>query len=344
MQLGTTLQQYIIEQGRLPEDAQGETHGDSHSAFTALLNDVATACKRLSELVRKGELAGVLGAAGQENVQGEEQKKLDIIANEVFIEAMQRSGLLAGVASEEMDNHYPIPNQYPRGNYLLTFDPLDGSSNIDVNGATGTIFSITRHNSTSAPSDEDFLKPGNQQLCAGYCLYSSASMLIITTGNGVAGFTLDSSIGEFVLTHPDMRIPEATSEFAINAAYRRHWFAPVAKYIDECSAGKAGPRERDFNMRWAGSMVGDIHRILCRGGIFLYPEDAKLASSGKAGKLRLLYEANPMGMLVEQAGGMASTGHERIMDIEPSSLHQRVPVVMGSSEEVQRVIDYHTSN
>jgi len=241
----------------------------------------------------------------------------------VFIEAMQRSGLLAGVASEEMDNHYPIPNQYPRGNYLLTFDPLDGSSNIDVNGATGTIFSITRHDSPGAPNDEDFLKPGNQQICAGYC---------------------HSSIGEFVLTHPDMRIPEATSEFAINAAYRRHWFAPVTRYIDECSAGKSGPRERDFNMRWAGSMVGDIHRILCRGGLFLYPEDAKLAASGKAGKLRLLYEANPMGMLVEQAGGMASTGRERIMDIEPSSLHQRVPVVMGSSEEVQRLIDYHISS
>ena len=333
MELGTTLTQYIIEQGRAEKNARG--------AFTALLNDVATACKRVSELVRQGELAGVLGAAGQENVQGEQQKKLDIIANDVFIESMQRSGLLAGVASEEMDNHYAIPSQYPRGDYLLTFDPLDGSSNIDVNGATGTIFSITHHRSDAAPGDADFLQPGSEQVCAGYCLYSSASMLVLTTGHGVAGFTLNNAIGEFILTHPEMTIPAETSEFAINAAYRRHWFAPVTRYIDECSAGKDGPRGRDFNMRWAGSMVGDLHRIMCRGGIFMYPDDAKLAAAGLAGKLRLLYEANPMGMLVEQAGGLASTGHKRILDVKPGSLHQRVPVIMGSANEVQRVIDYH---
>ncbi|MFK8083705.1 MAG: class 1 fructose-bisphosphatase [Granulosicoccus sp.] len=331
--LGTTLTQHIIEQGRL--------HSESRGAFTALVNDVASACKRLSNLVRLGELAGVLGAAGQENVQGEDQKKLDIIANEVFIEAMQRSGLLAGIASEEMDSHYPIPSCYPRGDYLLAFDPLDGSSNIDVNGATGTIFSITRHGGKAAPTDTDFLKSGREQVCAGYCLYSSASMLVITTGQGVAGFTLDNSVGEFILTHPDINVPASTSEYAINSAYTRHWLAPEKRYVEECNAGKDGPRGRNFNMRWAGSMVGDIHRILCRGGVFMYPMDARLQADGKAGKLRLLYEANPMGMLIEQAGGLAHTGTQPILDIQPESLHQRVPVLMGSSEEVERLVSYH---
>lgn len=332
-QLGTTLTQYIIEHGRQSPESRG--------AFTALLNDVASACKRLSNLVRLGELAGVLGAAGQENVQGEDQKKLDIIANEVFIESMQRSGLLAGVASEEMDNHYPIPDEYARGDYLLAFDPLDGSSNIDVNGATGTIFSITRHKDASAPDDADFLKTGREQVCAGYCLYSSASMMVLTTGHGVAGFTLDNSVGEFILTHPEMKVPARTSEYAINSSYTRHWLAPEKRYIEECNAGSDGPRGRNFNMRWAGSMVGDIHRILCRGGVFMYPMDARLQADGKAGKLRLLYEANPMGMLIEQAGGIAHTGEQAILDIVPDSLHQRVPVLMGSSEEIELLIDYH---
>jgi len=333
MELGTTLTQYIIEQGGREEGARG--------AFTALLCDVATACKRTADLVRHGELAGVLGAAGKENVQGEDQKKLDIIANEVFIESMERSGLLAGVASEEMDSHYPIPERYPRGDYLLVMDPLDGSSNIDVNGATGTIFSITRHAAEAAPTDASFLQTGREQVCAGYCLYSSATMLVITTGHGVAGFTLDASIGEFLLSHPDMTIPVTTREFSINTAYSRHWLPPVRRYIDECLAGRDGPRGEDFNMRWAGSMVGDVHRILCRGGVFLYPEDARLRAKGTAGKLRLLYEANPMGMLVEQAGGLAHTGAGPILDVAPEGLHQRVPVMMGSRDEVQRLIDYH---
>lgn len=332
-QTGTTLTQYIIE--------QGQHHKESRGAFTALLNDVASACKRLSNLVRLGELAGVLGAAGQENVQGEDQKKLDIIANDVFIDAMQRSGLLAAVASEEMDHHYAIPVQYARGDYLLAFDPLDGSSNIDVNGSTGTIFSITRHTGNEAPSDADFLKKGREQVCAGYCLYSSASMLVLTTGSGVAGFTLDNSVGEFILTHPHMTVPASTSEYAINAAYSRHWLAPEKRYVDECNAGEEGPRGRNFNMRWAGSMVGDIHRILCRGGVFMYPMDARLQASGKSGKLRLLYEANPMGLLIEQAGGLAHTGTEPILDIQPSELHQRVPVLMGCAEEIERIISYH---
>ena len=336
MHHGTTLTQFIIEQGRLHSDASGE--------FTALLNDVATACKKLSDLVRRGELAGVLGSAGQENVQGEQQKKLDVIANEVFIESNQWAGHLAGIASEEMDHHYPIPAQYPRGDYLLTFDPLDGSSNIDVNGATGTIFSITRHASDSAPTDADFLQPGRLQVCAGYCLYSSATMLILTTGNGVNGFTLDNSIGEFILTHAHIKVPATTSEYAINAAYSQHWHAPIKRYIDECLQGLQGPRGRSFNMRWAGSMVGDVHRILCRGGVFLYPSDNRMLAEGKAGKLRLLYEANPMGLLIEQAGGLAHTGQVPILDIQPDNLHQRVPVIMGSRDEVQRLVEYHAAD
>ncbi len=332
-QTGTTLSQFLIEQGRL--------HSDTDEALNGLLSDVATACKRLSNLVRLGELAGVLGAAGQENVQGEEQKKLDVIANEVFIDSLQRSGYLAGIASEEMDAHYPIPANYSRGDYLLAFDPLDGSSNIDVNGSTGTIFSITRHSGDGAPTDADFLQSGLSQVCSGYCLYSSASMLLLTTGHGVSGFTLDNREGEFILTHPEIKVPRTTREYAINSAYARHWLAPEKRYVEECLAGVEGPREKDFNMRWAGSMVGDVHRILCRGGVFMYPMDARLQADGKAGKLRLLYEANPMGWLMEQAGGMAHTGTQPILSIQPDSLHQRVPVIMGSAEEVERLIGYH---
>lgn len=342
-QPGITLTQYIIAE-RVNEQVRqtvGLAKNDSGASFTALLNDIATACKRLSNLVRLGELAGVLGAAGQENVQGEEQKKLDIIANDVFLESMERSGLLAGIASEEMDEHYAIPSAYPRGDYLLAFDPLDGSSNIDVNGSTGTIFSITRHDDSSAPGDRDFLQSGRKQVCAGYCLYSSASMLILTVGNGVVGFTLDNSVGEFILTHPDISVPVSTSEYAINSAYTRHWLEPERRYVQECNAGEEGPRGKNFNMRWAGSMVGDVHRILCRGGVFMYPLDARMQQQGKSGKLRLLYEANPMGMLMEQAGGRAHTGTQPILDIEPESLHQRVPVLMGSADEVDRIVSYH---
>ncbi len=333
MQAGSTLDEFLEQHKACDRED-----------LRALLADIAVACIDLSDLVRRGELAGVLGAAGQENVQGEEQKKLDIIANDVFIELTQATGRVAGLASEEMDNHYPIPAQHKRGRYLLTFDPLDGSSNIDVNGATGTIFSITEHAAETAPVDDDFLQSGRKQVCAGYCLYSSASMLVITLGDGVAGFTLDNKRNAFVLTHPSMSVPTATNEFAINAAYSEHWQAPVKRYISACVAGKNGPIGKAFNMRWAGSMVGDIHRILCRGGIFMYPLDERMIKEGKQGKLRLLYEANPMGMLIEQAGGMAHTGLVSILDIEPDNLHQRVPVLMGSKEEVQRVVEYHANN
>jgi len=336
MQPGLTLDQFLEQHFKGIE-------GDNAELRT-LLAEVAKACTELSNLVRQGELAGVLGAAGQENVQGEEQKKLDIIANDVFIEITQGTSCLAGLASEEMDHHYPIPAELSRGRYLLTFDPLDGSSNIDVNGATGTIFSITEHDSETPPTDADFLQSGRRQVCAGYCLYSSASMLVITLGDGVAGFTLDNARDAFVLSHPHMRVPDETNEFAINAAYSEHWQTPVKRYIAECMAGKDGPIGKAFNMRWAGSMVGDIHRVLCRGGIFMYPLDERMIKDGKTGKLRLLYEANPMGMLVEQAGGMAHTGLAAILDIEPDNLHQRVPVIMGSKEEVQRVVNYHDAS
>jgi len=328
----TSLSQYM--------DQCQSAHKTIDGDLVKLVNEVGTACFKISNLVSQGALAGILGAAGSENVQGEDQKKLDIISNEVFLETLQQSGTLAAMASEEMETIYEIPAEFGTGRYLITFDPLDGSSNIDVNGSVGTIFSIIKSNDQTA-DESSFLQPGSTQVCAGYCLYSSASMLVLTVGEGVDGFTLDPASGEFVLTHPEITIPERTSEYSINASYQRHWFSPVRRYIDEVLAGSTGPREKDFNMRWAGAMVGDVHRILCRGGVFMYPSDEKLASSGKAGKLRLLYEANPMGFVMEQAGGLASTGTERILDIVPEELHQRVPVIMGSKEEVERLVSYH---
>jgi fructose-1,6-bisphosphatase I len=244
------------------------------------------------------------------------------------------------MASEDMDTVYDIPAQYPLGKYLLVFDPLDGSSNVDVNISVGTIFSILKAPVPNRPARaEDFLQAGTRQVCAGYAIYGSSTMLVLTLGNGVNGFTLDRDVGEFVLTHPNMTIPADTGEFAINASNRRFWEAPVQRYVDECLAGKEGPRGRDFNMRWVASMVAEVHRILTRGGIFMYPRDTK--DPAKAGKLRLLYEANPMAFVVEQAGGAASTGYQRILDIAPDGLHQRVPVILGSRNEVDVVSGYH---
>jgi fructose-1,6-bisphosphatase I len=282
----------------------------------------------------------VLGSAGSENVQGEVQKKLDIIANEVLIEANEWGGHLAAMASEEMDSIYVVPNRYPQGEYLLLFDPLDGSSNIDVNVSIGTIFSVLRKVGHSrGVSDEDFLQPGKQQAAAGYCVYGPQSMLVLTVGDGVAVFTLDRETGSWVLTQDQVRIPDDTKEFAINMSNMRHWAPPVRRYIDECLAGSTGPRGKDFNMRWVASMVADVHRILTRGGVFLYPWDQR--EPDKPGKLRLLYEANPMAFLVEQAGGAASNGSERIMDLKPTKLHERVAVALGSRNEVERFTAYH---
>src|SRR5437763_1231621 len=238
--------------------------------------------------------------------------------------------------SEERETPYSIPTEYPRGKYLLLFDPLDGSSNIDVNVSVGCIFSVLRcPEGVCEPTEKDFLQPGATQVCAGYAIYGPATMLVLTTGCGVNGFTLDREIGEFMLTHPNLRIPEETSEFAINASNSRYWEPAIKRYVNECLAGKSGPRARDFNMRWIASLVAETHRILMRGGVFLYPRDTK--PPVKAGRLRLLYEANPIAFIVEQAGGRASTGMGRVLETTPEALHQRIGFIFGSRAEVERI-------
>jgi fructose-1,6-bisphosphatase I len=329
-----SLTRYLVEQQRL--DGRIPPH------LRLLLEVVARACKSISQAVNKGALGGVLGTAETENIQGEMQKKLDIIANEVLIEANEWGGHLAAMASEEMDGIYVVPNRYPHGEYLLLFDPLDGSSNIDVNVSIGTIFSVLvkpdDHN--AGVEEKDFLQAGNKQVAAGYCIYGPQTTLVLTVGDGVAMFTLDREQGSFVLTQENVKIPEDTKEFAINMSNMRHWAPPVKRYIDECLAGAEGPRGKDFNMRWIASMVADVHRILTRGGVFMYPWDKR--EPEKAGKLRLMYEANPMGWLVEQAGGAATNGQQRILDIQPTKLHERVSVILGSKNEVERVTRYHS--
>jgi fructose-1,6-bisphosphatase I len=305
-----------------------------------LIEVVSRAVKAISINVGKGALAGVLGDAGSGNVQGEAQKKLDVIANEILLEANEWGGHLAAMASEEMEGPHAIPHRYPKGEYLLLFDPLDGSSNIDVNVSVGTIFSVLRcPEGVSAPAEKDFLQPGRDQVCAGFAVYGPSTVLVLTFGKGVHAFTLDRELGSFVLTQEDIRIPPDTREFAINMSNKRFWEAPVQRYVGELLAGAAGPRGKDFNMRWIASMVADVYRILSRGGIFLYPRDHK--DPAKPGRLRLMYEANPMAYIVEQAGGAASTGTQRLLDVMPASLHQRVPVILGSRNEVAVVEGYH---
>ena len=327
-----SLTQYLVEQQR--------EHGHIPGQLRLLIEVVARACKRIAISVNKGELGDLLGSAGSENIQGEAQKKLDIIANEVLIQANEWGGHLAAMASEEMDSIHVVPNRYPQGEYMLLFDPLDGSSNIDVNVSIGTIFSVLRKiGHQRGIEEQDFLQPGRQQAAAGYCIYGPQTTLVLTVGDGVVQFTLDRELGSWVLTGEHMRIPEETREFSVNMSNSRHWAPPVTRYIDECLAGRDGPRGKDFNMRWVASMVADMHRILTRGGIFLYPWDQR--EPEKPGKLRLMYEANPMAFVVEQAGGMATNGRDRIMDITPAKLHARVSVVLGSKNEVERVTRYH---
>lgn len=327
-----SLTQYLVEQQR--------EHGRIPGQLRLLIEVVARACKRIAISVNKGALGDVLGSANTENVQGEVQKKLDIIANEVLIEANEWGGALAAMASEEMDSIHVIPNRYPQGEYLLLFDPLDGSSNIDVNVSIGTIFSVLRKvGHHHGVSEEDFLQSGKAQAAAGYCIYGPQTTLVLTVGDGVAMFTLDREQGSWVLTGENLQIPPDTKEFAINMSNKRHWAAPVTRYIDECLEGKDGPRGKDFNMRWVASMVADVHRILTRGGVFMYPWDKR--EPDKPGKLRLMYEANPMAFIVEQAGGAATNGLQRIMELQPSKLHERVSVVLGSKNEVERVTAYH---
>jgi fructose-1,6-bisphosphatase I len=309
------------------------------SALAPLIADIAEACRQVAAEVNKGALRGTMGSLESQNVQGETQKQLDVIANDIWLQVNEQGGHYAGMASEEMEAPYLVPERYRQsGKYLLLFDPLDGSSNVDLNFTVGSIFSILT-SPNQAPALADFLQPGAQQAAAGYALYGSSTMLVLTTGQGVNGFTLDETSGDFVLTHPDMRIPQDTSEFAINMSRQRLWEAPVQRYIDECLQGKDGPRGKDFNMRWVASMVAEVHRILIRGGVFMYPIDDGLRTQG--GRLRLMYEANPMAMLVEQAGGAASAGLDRILDIPPEALHQRVPVFLGSSHEIERIILMH---
>ncbi|MFM2067650.1 MAG: hypothetical protein RLZZ584_2559 [Pseudomonadota bacterium] len=311
----STLTQYLIEQRRRFPGASGD--------LNSLILDVALACKSIAQSVAFGELGGVMGDArlnetqgGAVNVQGEVQKKLDVIANEAFCRMTEWGGNLAGQASEEMDEPAQIPAQFPRGKYLLVFDPLDGSSNIDVNVSVGSIFSVLRAPDEVIASgrdvvEADFFQPGATQVAAGYALYGPTTMLVLTVGNGVVGFTLHPNLGEFILTHPSIQV----------------------------LAGKTGPRGKDFNMRWIASMVAEAHRILMRGGVFMYPRDTKDPS--KAGRLRLLYEANPIGMLMEQAGGRASTGRQPVLGVVPTSLHQRIGLVFGSRNEVERIERYH---
>lgn len=325
------LTQYLVEQQRLG------TFDDPK--LIQLIEVVARACKAIGHAVSRGALSGVLGSLDSTNVQGEVQKKLDVMSNEILLEANEWGGTLSAMASEEMDEIHPIPADYPQGPYLLMFDPLDGSSNIDVNVSIGTIFSVLRRRSEGEATQADFLQPGHEQVAAGYAVYGPQTMLVLTLGNGVVGFTLDRDAGAWVLTHESMSVPEQTREFAINMSNVRHWAEPVRRYVDECLAGSTGPRGKDFNMRWVASMVADVHRIMTRGGVFMYPWDAREPS--KPGKLRLLYEANPMSFLIEQAGGMAINGTQRILDVQPQALHERISVMLGSKEEVERLLKYH---
>jgi fructose-1,6-bisphosphatase I len=325
-----SLTQFLIERQRA---------GRINADLRLLIETIARACKAISTRVNKGALGGGHGSAGSENVQGEIQKNLDVLSNEILLQANEWGGNLAALASEEMEDVKPTPTHYPRGEYLLLFDPLDGSSNIDVNISVGTIFSVLRCPQGVAEPDETcFLQPGRQQVAAGFAVYGPTTQLVVTVGDGAYGFTLDRETFTFVLTHEKIQIPADTAEFAINTSNMRRWEAPVKRYIDECLAGKDGPRGKDFNMRWVASMVADVYRVLSRGGIFMYPRDSK----NKDGRLRLMYEANPMAFIVEQAGGAATDGSTRILDIQPQKLHQRIAVVLGSKNEVEVVRKYHS--
>ena len=309
--------------------------GNLTPELAQVISTIAATCQTIDQALQKGALAGVLGSAQHENVQGEEQKKLDVISNDYLIDALKVHPQVGGLASEELDEFTPAQEN---GKYLVLFDPLDGSSNIDINMCVGTIFSILPAKNAVTQA-EDFMQAGNQQVASGYVLYGPSTMLALTVGAGTVFFTFDPETQQFLLTSENIQVAADTKEYAINSSNQRHWENPVKRYIEELLAGKTGPREKDFNMRWVACMVGDIHRILCRSGIFMYPYDLK--DPKKAGRLRLMYEANPMSMLIEQAGGASSTGRIRILDIEPTDLHQRVPVIIGSKNEVDLVTGYH---
>lgn len=320
----TTLAQYLKEHA-------------SNPAINNVVTTIADVGKTISKLLQKGALADILGEAGNQNVQGEEQKKLDVLANDLLLEALTKNENCAGVASEELDDATPA---HKDGSLLVLFDPLDGSSNIDINMAVGTIFSILPYQRQGQTSNNsDFLQAGTKQLAAGYLLYGTSTMLALTITNNVVMFSLDPDSGDYILVQDQVKIDADTSEYSINSSNYRYWRAPMQQYIDELIAGEAGVRGRDFNTRWVAAMVGDVHRILCRGGLFTYPFDSKYAH--KAGKLRLMYEANPMSLLIERAGGAATDAINRILEIEPNDIHQRVPVVLGSKNEVDYIKNLH---
>jgi fructose-1,6-bisphosphatase I/sedoheptulose-1,7-bisphosphatase len=334
-----TLTRYLIEERRRFPHASGD--------LNALLLDVSLACKAIARIVAFGALGNDMTPQPESavvNIQGEVQKPMDVISNEIFVRMNEWNGQLAGMASEEMDLPFQIPATFSRGKYLLVFDPLDGSSNIDVNVTVGSIFSILRAPQEAIDSgrdvtEEDFLQIGSSQVAAGYALYGPTTMLVLTVGNGVVGFTFNPNLGEFILTHRNMQVPADTQEFAINSSNSRFWEPPIRRYVDECLAGRTGPRGKDFNTRWIASMVAEAHRILLRGGVFMYPRDTK--DPARAGRLRLLYEANPIAFLMEQAGGRASSGRESMLSVRPQALHQRIGLVFGSRNEVERIERYH---
>ncbi|MDO7834043.1 class 1 fructose-bisphosphatase [Sphingobium sp. HBC34] len=328
----TTLTRFLIEQQRQANALPAE--------LRLLIETVARACKTISHAVGKGALGEVLGSLTSENVQGEVQKKLDVIANELLLDANEWGGHLAAMASEEMETLYPIPNRYPKGEYLMLFDPIDGSSNIDVDLSVGTIFSVLKAPDACAGRDvteEDFLQDGRSQVAAGYAIYGPQTILVLSVGTGVHEFTLDREVGSWVLTDANMQMPQGKCEFAINMSNRRQWSPAILRYVEERVLGEAGPCGKDYNMRWTASMVADVHRILKRGGIFMYPYDHR--TPGKA-KLRLMYEANPMSYLIEQAGGASSDGFMPIMDVQATGLHQRVGVILGDKAEVETIVAY----
>lgn len=332
MTAGMKLKQFMLHEKRAGVDLPYD--------LIELIHEVSITCKEIAATVSRGELSGVLGVAGSENVQGETQKELDIITNDIMVDHMKVSGLVAGMGSEEVDDPIMVPAA-ERGEFLLMFDPLDGSSNIDVNISVGTIFSVLKApmGCRAEPKLEDYYQKGVEQKAAGFVVYGPATVLVLTTGKGVNMFTLDNSIGEFVLTTEGCKIPEDTTEYAINMANKRFWEEPMKQYIEDCNQGEKGPLGKRYNMRWVASMVAEVYRILVRGGIFMYPYDDRDPS--KAGKLRLMYEANPMSFIIEQAGGMSHTGHQRIMEVDATDLHQRVPVILGSRNEVLKVVEYH---
>lgn len=322
----TTLRKHLVAQS-------------TDTDLMILIEDIATACRMIADRVRHGAFAGVLGAAETENVQGETQKELDVISDKIFKEIVGGNRTVAALVSEEVDEVNWRKKSPQTGDFIVYYDPLDGSSNLDVNLSVGTIFSIVQLDAAMAPEASSVQIKGTEQIAAGYAIYGPSTGLVITTGQGVDGFTHHPGSGEFLLTQPEMTIPSQTQEFAINASRYDLWDAPVRRYIDDCLRGQNGPRGKKFNMRWCASMVADVHRILTRGGVFLYPKDSGNAAQG--GKLRLMYEANPMGMLVEQAGGASSTGFGRIMEVPPTGHHQRVSVILGSRDEVAMIDEYH---